>query len=110
MEKLLPRMTPTSRPVILTPKEPTMPEQPWYQEGLQFTCTQCGDCCTGSPGYVWLTDTEATAIAEYISEPRAEFLARFTYLGRRGRSLREKPGGDCIFFEKGKGCTIYPVR
>ena len=25
--------------------------EPWYQDGLQFRCTRCGNCCTGAPGY-----------------------------------------------------------
>jgi len=28
----------------------------------------------------------------------------------RQRSLREKANGDCIFFDRRQGCTIYPVR
>ena len=24
-------------------------EAPWYRDGLAFTCTQCGACCTGAP-------------------------------------------------------------
>src|SRR5438034_6106944 len=28
----------------------------------------------------------------------------------RGRSLRERANGDCVFYEAGKGCTIYSVR
>ena len=36
-------------------KDPS-PNTPWYADGLPFTCTQCGDCCTGDPGYVWVTD------------------------------------------------------
>ena len=24
--------------------------EPWYADGLAFTCTQCGNCCTGGPG------------------------------------------------------------
>ena len=27
---------------------------PWYRDGLRFTCTRCGNCCTGAPGYVWV--------------------------------------------------------
>ena len=27
-----------------------------------------------------------------------------------GLSLREKANGDCVFYDRQKGCTIYPVR
>ena len=26
-----------------------MSDLPWYHAGLKFTCTQCGDCCSGTP-------------------------------------------------------------
>ena len=42
---------------------------PWYADGLQFTCTQCGDCCTGDPGVVWVTDEELKAIADHLDKP-----------------------------------------
>ena len=83
---------------------------PWYQSGLRFTCTQCGDCCTGAPGFVWLDDEELIAIAKFQSEPIEQVRGLTTRATPRGRSLREKANGDCVFYERGKGCTIYPVR
>jgi uncharacterized protein len=83
---------------------------PWYQSGLRFTCTQCGDCCTGEPGFVWVDDAELAAIAEFLSEPIEEVRGLTTRTTARGRTLREKANGDCVFYEKDKGCTIYPVR
>jgi Fe-S-cluster containining protein len=83
---------------------------PWYQSGLRFTCTQCGDCCTGAPGFVWVEDAEVAAIAEYLGDPIEEVRGLTTRWTARGRTLREKANGDCVFYEKGKGCTIYPVR
>lgn len=84
-----------------------MPE-PWYRDGLQFSCTQCGDCCTGRPGYVWVNAEEVTAIARFLELPLEEFSKR--YLRRVGSrvSLIERPNGDCVFYSK--GCTVYPVR
>src|SRR3954471_14506233 len=84
-------------------------ERPWYQAGLRFTCTRCGDCCTGTPGFVWVDDEETRAIAATLDVTEEEFIARHTRWGPRGRTLREKRNGDCIFFEHGKGCTIYSV-
>ena len=83
---------------------------PWYQSGLRFTCTQCGDCCTGEPGFVWVDDAELTAIAEFLGEPINEVRGLTTRAAARGRALREKANGDCVFYEKGRGCTVYPVR
>lgn len=84
--------------------------EPWYQDGLQFTCTRCGRCCTGEPGFVWVNDAEIQAIAEYRNEPLHEVVGLYTRSAGLGRSLREKANGDCVFFVPGAGCTIYPVR
>jgi len=83
---------------------------PWYRDGLRFKCTRCGNCCTGEPGYVWVNDEEIDAIAEHRQEPRGEIIARFTKAGHRGRTLREKVNGDCVFYDSKKGCTIYTIR
>ncbi|HWY87920.1 MAG TPA: YkgJ family cysteine cluster protein [Gemmataceae bacterium] len=85
-------------------------ESPWYQDGLRFRCTQCGSCCTGAPGFVWVNDEELDALAKFQGEPREnveKFYAR--RIGER-RSLRERANGDCVFYDKTAGCTIYPVR
>lgn len=82
----------------------------WYAEGLPFTCTQCGDCCTGAPGYVWVTDDEIAAIAAFLGQPLAEVRELHTRKARGKRTIREKPNGDCVFFARGKGCTVYAVR
>jgi uncharacterized protein len=83
---------------------------PWYHSGLRFTCTQCGHCCTGEPGFVWVDDAELAAIAAFLGEPIAEVRGLTTRGTARGRTLREKANGDCVFYEKGRGCTVYPVR
>lgn len=86
-----------------------MPD-PWYQEGLKFECSKCGHCCTGAPGFVWVTDDEVADIARHRGETPEQTEAQFTRMVTRGRSLREKRNGDCIFYDKEAGCTIYPVR
>jgi Fe-S-cluster containining protein len=88
----------------------TTATKPWYDAGLKFRCTQCGDCCTGAPGFVWVDDDEVNAIADFLQMPREEFIALHTYTTHRGRSLRERVNGDCVLYDKQVGCTIYPVR
>jgi Fe-S-cluster containining protein len=83
---------------------------PWYQTGLRFTCTQCGDCCTGAPGFVWVDEDELRAVAEFLGDPIDEVRGLTTRETPRGPTLREKANGDCVFYERGRGCTIYPVR
>jgi Fe-S-cluster containining protein len=86
-----------------------MPD-PWYADGLNFTCTRCGNCCTGEPGFVWVTDDEIVALAALRDEPLEEVVGLYTKMGHRGRTLREKANGDCIFYDKAIGCTVYEAR
>jgi Fe-S-cluster containining protein len=83
---------------------------PWYADGLRFTCTQCGDCCTGAPGFVWVTDDELAAIAAFLGRPVAEVRALHSRTYRGRQTLRERANGDCVFYDGKRGCTIYPVR
>jgi Fe-S-cluster containining protein len=83
---------------------------PWYADGLRFRCTRCGHCCTGEPGFVWVNDAELAAIAKHRHEPLDQILGLYTRSTQRGLSLREKPNGDCVFYDKAHGCTIYAVR
>jgi Fe-S-cluster containining protein len=84
--------------------------EPWYQDGLRFTCTRCGHCCIGEPGYVWVTDEELQNIARFRGETPAEVRGLYTRWSDRGRILREKANGDCVFYDRTEGCTVYPVR
>ena len=83
---------------------------PWFQDGLAFTCTRCGACCTGAPGHVWVNEDEIARIAEYRGETIEQFSMRFLRQVGNRLSLIEKPGGDCIFWAKDQGCTVYPAR
>lgn len=87
-------------------------KQPWYQDGLRFQCTQCGDCCTGAPGYVWVNEEEIQALAALVGLADVDEFER-TYVRRVGmrRSLREFPNGDCVFFDgQTRKCTVYSAR
>lgn len=84
--------------------------EPWYRDGLRFTCTRCGHCCTGEPGFVWVNEDDLDAIAQQRGETLEEVEALYTRQTRRGRTLREKSNGDCVFYDRKEGCTIYAVR
>ena len=86
-----------------------MPD-PWYADGLNFTCTRCGNCCTGEPGFVWVTDEEIAALATLRGEPLEQLAGLYTRAVPRGRTLREKANGDCVFYDKAIGCTVYEAR
>lgn len=86
---------------------------PWYQDGLKFTCTQCGNCCSGAPGYVWVTKEDRQNIAAFLGRPDKPLEDRHVRRVGLRHSLTERPGGDCIFLKTENGkriCGIYPVR
>lgn len=86
-------------------------QEPWYRDGLRFECTQCGNCCTGAPGVVWVTDDDIRQIAEHLDKAVGEIRLFHTRPVRGGLSLTEHANGDCTFFDsESRGCTIYPVR
>lgn len=87
-----------------------MNAQPWFADGLEFSCTRCGHCCTGEPGFVWVNEDELRAIADFLGEPYEEVVGFYTKMASRGRSLREKANGDCVFWDGERGCTVYSVR
>lgn len=88
----------------------TNEQQPWYRQGLRFQCTECGQCCTGSPGYVWVTEQEIASIADYIKLSNEEFIRRYVrVVGERLALLEHATNFDCVFL-KDKKCQIYPVR
>lgn len=86
---------------------------PWYQDGLRFKCTECGKCCTGQPGFVWLTDQEMEAIASHLKISLQQFKIKYTRQRDNRYLLTEienKNGEfDCVFL-KDKKCQVYPVR
>jgi Fe-S-cluster containining protein len=83
---------------------------PWYREGLAFSCTRCGACCTGAPGFVWVEVDEIERLAAFRSESFQEFARNYVRRVGNRYSLIEKPGGDCIFWDRDAGCTVYPAR
>lgn len=90
-----------------------MSKDSWYSEGLSFSCTQCGNCCSGDPGYVWATKEEVTKIAAFLGRTDGKLGKEHVRRVGLRYSLTEKPGGDCIFLDRANGkalCSIYSVR
>lgn len=101
---------------------------PWYAEGLDFTCTQCGNCCTGGPGYVWISDEEIRRLAEFLAISEKETISKYCRKVMDRYTLKEHRtlAGlyDCIFLkelpakpaaegqipQRPKACSIYKVR
>ncbi len=85
--------------------------QPWYSDGLRFSCTGCGDCCTGEPGYVWVNRAEIEALAAALEMPVVEFERQYVRTVGIRKSLIERVGGDCVLFDgQTRRCLFYDAR
>jgi Fe-S-cluster containining protein len=88
-----------------------MNNQPWYKDGLRFKCMQCGGCCTGAPGFVWVNKAEIEALAGAIRVDVVEFERRYVRKVGIRKSLIEFANGDCVFFSsESRSCQVYEHR
>jgi Fe-S-cluster containining protein len=85
-------------------------DEPWYSQGLPFKCTECGGCCTGSPGYIWVSDQEIVQIADHLKVSIDHFMQNYVrYVDGKLSLLEDHKNYDCVFL-KDKKCSIYSVR
>ena len=87
--------------------------KPWYASGLHFTCTGCGQCCTGpESGYVFVDEDEILAMAAALELDVDTFGARYLRMTPDGAySLTERPDNlDCVFWVEEVGCQVYEAR
>jgi uncharacterized protein len=99
-------------------------DEPWFSQGLRFTCTQCGNCCSGPPGFVWVSDEELAKLAEFLGTTTKQVLRKYCRKVGRQIALKEiknksTGGHDCIFIkeipsgssrQKRRICSVYSVR
>lgn len=106
-------------PMAETSSEPGDESRPeWYADGLQFACTQCGNCCTGPLGYVSFTEEEGAVIARELGLEEDEFYEQYAHKISGQWSLIEKHtkhGYDCIFLDRESVpdkaiCSLYESR
>jgi uncharacterized protein len=101
---------------------------PWYAEGLNFTCSQCGNCCTGGPGYVWVSSEEIKRLATFLKLSTRDVIAQYCRKIGDRYSLKENRNVagdyDCVFLKEipvhkedddrviytRRVCTVYDVR
>jgi uncharacterized protein len=85
-------------------------ELPWYQKGLSFSCTQCGKCCSGSPGFVAVSEEEMEEMAAFLKIDIKTF--KRLYIKRRDQQwllVERKRDHSCIFYKE-KLCQVYGAR
>ena len=83
----------------------------WYESGLPFSCTACGNCCRsrGEYSHVYLREEEVAAIADHLGVDRVEFVR--TQVVVEDGWITLLPGRDrCQFLDDAGRCTVYPVR
>ena len=85
----------------------------FWSDGLEFSCTQCGQCCCGEPGIVYFNPEEFEKLVEHLGKTknldRETIIREYMWPYRDSYTARDDfPDGHCIFFDK--GCTVYEVR
>lgn len=96
----------------MTNKNEKLKTKQWWEDaGIRFECIECGNCCGGGPGFIWVNDEEKALIAQFLNidenELKREYLT--THMGRC--SIKEQKNYDCIFLDsESKRCKIYEVR
>ena len=82
----------------------------WFQKGLKFSCTGCGKCCTGSPGYVFLTQADLEKLAVHFNLSPAQFARKYCRFKEGKYALLEnRKTYDCVFLRDNR-CTVYEAR
>lgn len=88
----------------------------WYEDGLRFSCTQCGNCCTGPPGAVWFTESEGEAMAEKLGITIDLFYRKYARnIGAKWSLKENNIDGmfDCVFLDRSSklpSCSLYEAR
>lgn len=86
---------------------------PWYEQGLQFSCTSCGKCCKVD-GDVWLSPSEVDTIKTHLGVSADEFKSKYGRAeisdGKETWVCLKRQDGGCIFLNPIGQCSIYDVR
>ncbi|MCC8116644.1 MAG: YkgJ family cysteine cluster protein [Planctomycetes bacterium] len=84
--------------------------EPWYKDGLQFGCTGCGECCRGLGGYVWISLSEAEALATALGMEFDTFTRTMLRKTITGLALVDDADGNCPLLGPDGRCKVYNAR
>lgn len=76
-------------------------------EDYLFDCKMCGDCCRGYGG-TYLTNTDITAIADYLGISESTLKNHYCDLSGNRLILKQGESGYCVLWDD--KCTIHPVK
>ncbi|MBO5137289.1 MAG: YkgJ family cysteine cluster protein [Spirochaetaceae bacterium] len=87
--------------------------EPFYAQGLRFSCKECSHCCRHEPGYVYLSEKDLTNLCQWFNLDRQDFIKKYCrwvsyYDGTEVLCLQEKENYDCILWQE--CCTAYEAR
>ena len=81
----------------------------FYQAGLHFECTRCGNCCHFPGGKVYLSKNRVQEISRYLNLLPEDLTQKYCKPERTKYVLKDGNGSGCCFLENDQ-CQIYPVR
>jgi uncharacterized protein len=85
-------------------------EDPWFKDGLRFKCTNCGKCCKGRNGYVFLSPQDLSTLARRLELSDEEFKKLYTRIVDGQICLIDAPSSDACIFLKENKCSVYESR
>ena len=84
---------------------------PWWSQGLRFSCLGCGRCCSGEPGAIYFTEQEEERICGHLNISKDRFRREYVTDRWEYPSIGEKKNGECLFYNPDTArCGIYTVR
>ncbi|HKL85035.1 MAG TPA: YkgJ family cysteine cluster protein [Treponemataceae bacterium] len=87
--------------------------EPFYSNGLRFTCQRCSACCRFDPGFVNISEQDLTRLCTWSGMTREVFIETYCrwvnrFDGYEYLYLLEKDNCDCILWDQ--GCIAYEYR
>tara|TARA_R110002126_G_scaffold105905_9_gene240566 strand:+ start:6031 stop:6456 length:426 start_codon:yes stop_codon:yes gene_type:complete len=83
----------------------------WYENGLQFDCTRCGNCCKsgGEYHFVYIADEEIEPLAQTLGLDVESFLEAHC-TEDDGWTVLKSEGPACQFLAEDGSCSVYAAR